>query len=150
MARPGSRRWSIAHPRAIYTTARREPPLALALGDWVYYGVLRFRLRPRGRDRFALWNRYTDWRENQPVGSLDLHFERPSDGTYAEVRGSRINDDDQYYQAVYGQAGRVQGPGLHPRHAEYPVDRCEADLERRRQQRSDVAAFVDAGRKHLR
>ena len=42
---------------------------------------------------------------NQAVGSLDLHFERPSDGTYAEVRGSRIDDDDQYYQAVYGQAG---------------------------------------------
>ena len=59
-----------------------------------------------GDDRYALWNRYTDWRENQPVlGSLDLHFERPSDGSYAEVRGSRINDDDQYYQAVYGQAG---------------------------------------------
>ena len=43
-------------------------------------------------------------RTNQSV-QLDLHFERPSDGSYAEVRGSRINDDDQYYQAVYGQAG---------------------------------------------
>jgi hypothetical protein len=51
------------------------------------------------------YNRYSDWKANQGVGSLDLHFERPSDGSYAEVRGSRIDDDDQYYQAVYGQAG---------------------------------------------
>ena len=83
-----------------------ESPLAFRLGDWVYYGVLEFGYVHAGEDRYALWNRYTDWRENQPVlSSLDLHFERPSDGSYAEVRGSRINDDDQYYQAVYGQAG---------------------------------------------
>lgn len=79
---------------------------AIGLDDWVYYGVLDFGYVHSGGDRYALWNRYTDWRENQPVlGSLDLHFERPSDGSYAAVRGSRINDDDQYYQAVYGQAG---------------------------------------------
>ena len=83
-----------------------ESPLALALGGWEFSGVLQFGYVHAGDERFALWNRYTDWRENQPVlGSLDLHFERPSDGSYAEVRGSRINDDDQYYQAVYGQAG---------------------------------------------
>jgi hypothetical protein len=84
----------------------RESPNALGFDDWVYYGVLEFGYVHAGADRYALWNRYTDYRENQPVlSSLDLHFERPSDGTYAEVRGSRINDDDQYYQAVYGQAG---------------------------------------------
>jgi hypothetical protein len=83
-----------------------DPSLALALGDWEHYGVFEFGYVHAGDERYALWNRYTDWRENQPVlGSLDLHFERPSDGSYAEVRGSRINDDDQYYQAVYGQAG---------------------------------------------
>ena len=83
-----------------------ESPLAYGLGDWVYYGVLEAGYVHAGDDRYALWNRYTDYRENQPVlSSVDLHFERPSDGSYAEVRGSRINDDDQYYQAVYGQAG---------------------------------------------
>jgi hypothetical protein len=82
-----------------------ESPLALALGEWLYYGDVELGYVHAGDDRYALWNRYTDYRENQPVGSLDLHFERPSDGSYAEVRGSRINADDQYYQAVYGQAG---------------------------------------------
>jgi hypothetical protein len=82
-----------------------EPPLARALGDWMYYGGLDFGYVHTGDDRYALWNRYADWKANQPVGSLDLHFERPSDGSYAEVRGSRISDEDQYYQAVYGEAG---------------------------------------------
>src|ERR1700733_11278084 len=82
-----------------------EPPLVRALGDWEHYGVLELGYVNTGNDLFALYNRYSDWKANQAVGSLDLHFERPSDGTYAEVRGSRIDDDDQYYQAVYGQAG---------------------------------------------
>jgi Putative outer membrane beta-barrel porin, MtrB/PioB len=83
-----------------------EPPPAPALGDWVYYGALQLGYVHTGNDRYALWNRYTDWRANQPIGSLDLHFERPSDGSYSEVRGSGINGaDDQYYQAVYGLAG---------------------------------------------
>lgn len=78
---------------------------ALAFGDWLHYGELELGYVHAGDDRYALWNRYTDYRIDQPVGSIDMHFERPSDGSYAEVRGSRINDDDQYYQAVYGQAG---------------------------------------------
>jgi Putative outer membrane beta-barrel porin, MtrB/PioB len=82
-----------------------ESPLALALDEWLYYGDVELGYVHAGDDRYALWNRYTDYKGNQPVGSIDVHFERPSDGSYAEVRGSRINDDDQYYQAVYGQAG---------------------------------------------
>ena len=82
-----------------------ESPLAFALGDWLYYGDAELGYVHAGDDRYALWNRYTDYKGNQAVGSIDAHFERPSDGSYAEVRGSRINDDDQYYQAVYGQAG---------------------------------------------
>jgi hypothetical protein len=82
-----------------------EPPLVRALGDWEHYGLLELGYVNTGNDRFASYNRYSDWKANQAVGSIDLHFERPSDGTYAEVRGSRIDDDDQYYQAVYGQAG---------------------------------------------
>jgi hypothetical protein len=90
-----------------------QPPLVRLLGDWESYGVLQFGYVHTNNDRFALWNRYTDWRANQAVlGLLDLHFERPSDGSYAEVRGSRIDDDDQYYQAVYGQAGAYKVAGF--------------------------------------
>ncbi len=105
MARAGSRRSSIDRPRAISTTARRSRRSCADSATGCITGCCELGYVNTGDDRFALWNRYTDWKANQAVGSIDLHFERPSDGTYAEVRGSRINDDDQYYQAVYGQAG---------------------------------------------
>jgi hypothetical protein len=39
------------------------------------------------------------------VVDFDVNAERPSDGSYAEIRGSRISAEDQYYEAVYGKAG---------------------------------------------
>ncbi len=75
-------------------------------GDWRYYGVLQIGyLGTGGDDRNALWNRYVDWDSSLILGLLDMTFERPEDGTYANVRASRISDDDQYYQAVFGRAG---------------------------------------------
>ena len=80
-------------------------------GDWRYYGVLQLGLLgTSGDDRNALWNRYVDWDSGLILGLLDTTFERPDDGSYANVRASRISDDDQYYQAVFGRAGsyRIQ------------------------------------------
>jgi hypothetical protein len=89
----------------LYNCPPEKDPV-LGLQDWLAYGTVEFGYVGTGADRYALWNRYTDWQGNQPVlGLLDLHFERPLDGTYAEVRGSRISDDDQYYQIAFGRAG---------------------------------------------
>ncbi|MBS0584004.1 MAG: MtrB/PioB family outer membrane beta-barrel protein [Proteobacteria bacterium] len=83
-----------------------ESPLAHELGEWLYYGVLQVGYTGIGDHPYALWNRYADWRGDKAIlGLLDVHFENPSDGSYAEVRGSRISEEDQYYQAVYGKAG---------------------------------------------
>lgn len=81
-------------------------PRATAHGDWQHYGVLQLGyLGTGGDDRNALWNRYVHWDSELILGLLDLSVERPEDGTYANVRASRISDDDQYYQAVFGRAG---------------------------------------------
>jgi hypothetical protein len=84
-----------------------EPALLHFIGEeWRQYGILELGYVHTGDDRFALWNRYTDWKANNAVlGLLDLHFENPYTGEYGEVRGSRLSDDDQYYQAVFGEAG---------------------------------------------
>jgi len=75
-------------------------------GDWQSYGVLQIGyLGTGGDDRNALWNRYVDWDSDLILGLLDMTFERPEDGTYANVRATRVSDDDQYYQAVFGRAG---------------------------------------------
>ncbi len=83
-----------------------EEPLAHDLGEWLYYGVLQTGYVGTSDRRVALWNRYSDWRNGDPVlGLFQLNVEHPADGTYAEVRASRISEDDQLYQAVFGRAG---------------------------------------------
>src|SRR5882672_7967483 len=58
-----------------------------------------------GDQKYALYDRYARWPTDGAAFDVDVNAERPSDGSYAEVRGSRISAEDQYYQAVYGQAG---------------------------------------------
>jgi len=83
-----------------------EPPDVSEHGDWISYGVLQIgAVATGGDDNNALWNRYVDWDSGLILGLLDYTWERPDDGTYANVRASRISDDDQYYQAVFGRAG---------------------------------------------
>ncbi|MBO9662971.1 MtrB/PioB family outer membrane beta-barrel protein [Dokdonella sp.] len=83
------------------------PPQPEQYGDWRGYGTLEVGVLmvPTGDQRNALWNRYADWKEGPILGLLDYTLERASDGTYANFRGSRISDDDEYYQATFGRAG---------------------------------------------
>ncbi|MEO7432946.1 MAG: MtrB/PioB family outer membrane beta-barrel protein [Dokdonella sp.] len=75
-------------------------------GDWQGYGVLQIgALGTSGDDGNALFNRYVDWDSGLILGLLDYTWERPADGTYANVRASHISDDDEYYQATFGRAG---------------------------------------------
>ncbi|HEY6986104.1 MAG TPA: MtrB/PioB family outer membrane beta-barrel protein [Rhodanobacteraceae bacterium] len=83
-----------------------EPPEVSDHGEWQSYGVLEIGLvATGGDDDNALWNRYVDWDSGLILGLLDYTWERPDDGTYANVRASRLSDDDEYYQAVFGRAG---------------------------------------------
>jgi hypothetical protein len=81
-------------------------PVPDAHGDWQGYGILQLGLLGTGGDdRNALWNRYVDWQGGLVLGLLQFTAERADDGAYADVRASRLGDDDQYYQAVFGRAG---------------------------------------------
>lgn len=83
-----------------------ESPVVDEHGEWQSYGVLEVgAIATGGDDNNALWNRYVAWDSGLVLGLLDYTWERPRDGTYANVRASRISDDDAYYQAVYGRAG---------------------------------------------
>ena len=82
------------------------PPKPENLSVWQFYGTLDVGYLATGGEQYALYDRYTRWpRDNPVLDLLDLNFERPSDGSYAEVRASRISAEDQYYEAVYGKAG---------------------------------------------
>ncbi|HET7924772.1 MAG TPA: MtrB/PioB family outer membrane beta-barrel protein, partial [Rhodanobacteraceae bacterium] len=83
-----------------------EPPDVSGHGEWISYGTLEIGgVATGGDDDNALWNRYVHWDSGLVLGLLDYTWERPDDGTYANARASRISDDDEYYQAVFGRAG---------------------------------------------
>src|SRR3984885_3577603 len=75
------------------------------LSVWQIYGTFDVGYLNTTGSKTALYDRYTRWPTNGPAFDADLNAERPSDGSYAAVRASRISAEDQYYQAVYGKAG---------------------------------------------
>ena len=88
----------------LYLTPTQTPhPDTLSV--WQIYGTFDLGYLHTSSEKTALYDRYTAWPTNGPAFDLDVNAERPSDGSYAEVRASRISAEDQYYQAVYGQAG---------------------------------------------
>jgi hypothetical protein len=82
-----------------------KAPEVLELSAWQVYGNVEVGGVWVGGERAALYNRYALFPRNGAAFNVDVNAERTSDGSYAEVRGSRISAEDQYYQAVYGKAG---------------------------------------------
>ncbi|HEY6939847.1 MtrB/PioB family outer membrane beta-barrel protein [Dokdonella sp.] len=81
-------------------------PAVTPHGNWQTSGVLSIgAVATGGDDDNALWNRYADWDSGIVLALLAFDAERPVDGSYASVRASRVSDDDEYYQAVFGRAG---------------------------------------------
>jgi hypothetical protein len=75
------------------------------LSVWQIYGTFDLGYLHTAGTKTALYDRYTRWPTNGPAFDFDVNAERPSDGSYAEARGSWISAEDQYYEAVYGKAG---------------------------------------------
>ncbi len=102
---PGQRRTPTGHLLAC-------PPASAPMhgrGDWRYSGVLQFGYLGTGGDDgddgAALWNRYAFWDAGPVLGLVAADAERADDGSYANLRATRVSDDDQYYQLAFGRAG---------------------------------------------
>jgi hypothetical protein len=73
-----------------------------------YRGLLTFGyLGVHGDENNMLWRRYSNWDDGLYLGA-DLHLEKPSDGSYFDLRASRINGDNQYARVVFGRAGKFR------------------------------------------
>jgi hypothetical protein len=88
----------------LYEAPTAEPSLE-RLDDWLIYGTLDVGYLHSSGEKTALFDRYTRWPTNGAAFDVDVTAERPSDGSYLQLRGSSISSEDQYYQAVYGKAG---------------------------------------------
>ena len=86
----------------------QDPPETvhpMTVGGWLAYGSFDIGYISTSGERFALYDRYTLWPKDGTLFGIDMSFEHPEDGSYAEVRAGHISAEDQYYQAVYGKAG---------------------------------------------
>lgn len=83
-----------------------EPPPLDADAAWQHYGRVQVGyLATSGDDRNANWQRYVDWDSELVLGLFELHLLRPADGSYVDIRASRLSDHDQYYKVRAGRAG---------------------------------------------
>ncbi len=88
------------------------PRLAEAkpLGDngWRYTGAVALGyLHLGGDENNSNWRRFRD-ADDGVILQANFSLTRASDGSYADVRLSRLSRDNQYYRAVIGQAGRYK------------------------------------------
>ena len=77
-------------------------------GEWAYAGSIELGyLYVSGDDRNAQWRRFNDFKDDVLFDG-NFRMQRASDGSYFEFRGSRINQHNQYYRAVFGRAGKYR------------------------------------------
>lgn len=77
-------------------------------GPWQYRGTLTLGyLGVSGDANNMIWRRFSNWDDGAYLGA-DLRFEKPSDGSYFDLRASRLADDSQYVRAVFGRAGKYR------------------------------------------
>lgn len=85
-----------------------DHPEFLLGGEWQYRGAFSVGyLGLSGDQDNMLFSRYSNWDDGLYLGG-SFRYEKPSDGSYFDVRASRINDDDQYLRALYGRAGKYR------------------------------------------
>jgi len=84
-------------------------PKANPLGpttDWTYTGLLELGYVHVGGDRDAeFFRQYSGWKNGPVLGLLYLGFYNPRTGGFADLRGSRLSADDQYYRLRAGRYG---------------------------------------------
>ena len=92
----------------LYLCPPQQPTLQQsASGEWWSGGQLGLGYLYINDENNTNWLRFNDW-SNGVIARLDLHFERPADGSYADIRGSRISSDNQFYKVAYGRAGQFR------------------------------------------
>lgn len=74
--------------------------------DWTYFGLLQLGFLATGGDADnAFFRRYSDWQGGPALGLVVLSAANRKTGSFAEFRGSRISEDDQYYRVRAGRYG---------------------------------------------
>lgn len=76
-------------------------------GGWLFSGSLGIGYIDINDERNTNWLRFNDWSDGL-IARLSLDYRRPADGSFAELRASRINADNQYLKGSWGRAGHYR------------------------------------------
>ena len=112
---PATEGMSLLHPEmlrtlsgALYPYPLSPPEMKSTAGEWLYEGSVGVGDAGSFGDDDALWFRqYSDWGDDF-IAQFTLELERPETGDYVEVRGSRLNENNQYYRVRGGRAGEYR------------------------------------------
>ena len=80
------------------------------IGEWLYSGTISLGyLETGGSDEEnAIWQRYSDWDNGFVLDLAYLSAVREEDGSYVDIRASRLGDDNQFYKVNGGRAGKYR------------------------------------------
>ncbi|MEA5666672.1 MtrB/PioB family outer membrane beta-barrel protein [Stenotrophomonas sp. MH1] len=111
---PDGASWLSAEPKRTPTGflygCAPHMPAEKPLGDngWTYSGNVGLGyLHVSGDEANTHWRRFRD-PDDGLILQANFSLKRAADGSYADVRLSRLERDNQYYRAVFGQAGRYK------------------------------------------
>jgi len=83
-------------------------PRPVSDGEWQFVGSLGIGYLYLNNEEYdTTWLRFNNW-DDGVIGRLDLTWTKPKDGSYVDVRGNRINGDNQYYRINAGRAGHFK------------------------------------------
>lgn len=112
---PGDDGLSLLHPDMLrtpsgvlypYPPAPRE--LGSTAGGWLYDAIVGAGYAGTFGDDDALWFRqYADWGDDF-IAQFSIDLERADTADYLEFRGSRLNENNQFYRLRAGRAGDYQ------------------------------------------
>lgn len=92
----------------LYGCIPDRPDYRETSGDWVYLGHVGLGyMSLHGDDHAATWRRFNDFRDGL-VLNANFSLQRPRDGSYVDLQGSRVNGDNQFYRGVAGRAGKYR------------------------------------------
>lgn len=86
------------------------PPARPMTGEeWLHSGTISFGWLATGGDTDNMhWLRYNGWDESFILGFFQFEFLRPADGSYVDVRGSWLDEDNHFVKANVGRAGKYR------------------------------------------
>ena len=92
----------------MYGCAPEEDDLEVINGEWRYLASIGLGYLYMGGDEGnSSWQRYKGF-DDGVIFNGRMFMVRPSDGSYVDLRGSRLDRSSQYYRLVAGRAGKYK------------------------------------------